>query len=104
MPTFRYEALNKQGKTEKGSISAANSEDAMARLRAQNFYPTSIREEKVKKARKGGAADVKGGKTKKKKKKGKTTINIGGVSQKQLTNFTRQLSTLQDAGLPICVH
>ncbi len=28
-------------------------------------------------------------------------ISIGGVPQKQLVNFTRQLSTLQDAGLPI---
>lgn len=101
MPTFRYEALNKQGKTEKGSISAANSEDAMARLRAQNFFPTSIREEKLKKARKSAAAAGGKDKPKKKKKKGRTTINIGGVSQKQLTNFTRQLSTLQDAGLPI---
>ncbi len=107
MPTFRYEALNKQGKTEKGSISAANGEDAMARLRAQNFFPTSIREEKIKKSRKsasGGAAGTKGkGKKSKKKnkKKGPITINIGGVSQKHLTDFTRQLSTLQDAGLPI---
>jgi len=29
------------------------------------------------------------------------SINIGKVGQKQLTNFTRQFSTLQDAGLPI---
>ena len=28
-------------------------------------------------------------------------IAIGGVSKKQLTLFTRQLSTLQDAGLPL---
>jgi type IV pilus assembly protein PilC len=28
-------------------------------------------------------------------------ISIGGVPRKQLVNFTRQLSTLQDAGLPI---
>ena len=28
-------------------------------------------------------------------------FSIGGVSEKQLTQFTTQLSTLQDAGLPI---
>ena len=31
----------------------------------------------------------------------KTTFAIGGVRPKQLCTFTRQLSTLQDAGLPI---
>ena len=34
-------------------------------------------------------------------RKKRTTLAIGGVSNKQLTTFTRQLSTLQDAGLPI---
>ncbi len=34
-------------------------------------------------------------------KKRKMPISIGGVPRKQLVNFTRQLSTLQDAGLPI---
>ncbi|MHC4225053.1 MAG: type II secretion system F family protein, partial [Planctomycetota bacterium] len=31
----------------------------------------------------------------------KIGFSIGGVSEKQLTQFTVQLSTLQDAGLPI---
>ena len=35
-----------------------------------------------------------------KRKKGQV-ITIGGVSVKQLTTFTRQFSTLQDAGLPV---
>src|SRR5213078_3615476 len=33
--------------------------------------------------------------------KRKMPISIGGVPRKQLVAFTRQLSTLQDAGLPI---
>src|SRR5690606_3218340 len=33
--------------------------------------------------------------------KKKQTFTIGGVGSKKLTMFTRQLSTLQDAGLPI---
>src|SRR5262249_29308779 len=36
----------------------------------------------------------------KRKKKGKA-FTIGGVSNKQLCTFTRQFSTLQDAGLPV---
>src|SRR4029077_6393047 len=35
-----------------------------------------------------------------KRKKGRT-FTIGGVSSKQLVTFTRQFSTLQDAGLPV---
>src|SRR5207248_2745948 len=42
----------------------------------------------------------KGKKAKKRRKKG-GTFTIGGVSNKQLTTFTRQFSTLQDAGLPV---
>jgi len=98
MPTYQYEALNEAGKPQKGEISAANSEEAIARIRSQGFFPTSVREQKVKKgARPAGGA----GPTARKKKAGEITINIGGVGSKQLTTFTRQLSTLQDAGLPI---
>ncbi|NBC11697.1 MAG: type II secretion system F family protein [Planctomycetes bacterium] len=102
MPTFQYEALNEAGKPQKGEITAANSEEAIARIRSQGFFPTSVREQKVKKtARTGGGGGGGGAAPAKKKKAGEITINIGGVSNKQLTTFTRQLSTLQDAGLPI---
>jgi len=95
MPTFQYEALDDGGKPQKGTITAATSDEAIARIRSQGYFPTSVREQKVKKSKGGGAA--KAGK----KKGGGLSINIGGVSVKQLTTFTRQLSTLQDAGLPI---
>jgi len=95
MPTFQYEALDDGGKPQKGTITAATSDEAIARIRSQGYFPTSVREQKVKKTRGGGAA--KAGK----KKGGGFSINIGGVGVKSLTTFTRQLSTLQDAGLPI---
>lgn len=99
MPTYVYEALNDAGKPEKGTIVAANSEDAIARIRSKGHFPTSVREQKVKKKGGSGGSSAKG----KGGKKGMSemTITIGGVSKKHLTNFTRQLSTLQDAGLPI---
>ncbi len=97
MPTYVYEALNEAGKPERSTIVAANSEDAIARIRSKGLFPTSVREQKVKK--KTGSAKA-GGKGKK-KSMNEITITIGGVSKKLLTTFTRQLSTLQDAGLPI---
>src|SRR5690606_15960788 len=93
MATFTYEALNAAGKPQKGSIEAASSEEAIQRIKSQGFFPTAVREQKVKKGGDDAAA--------KKKKKAAAGISIGKVSKKQLTLFTRQLSTLQDAGLPL---
>ena len=104
MPTFQYEALNEAGKPQKGEVSAANPDEAVARIRSQGMFPTSVREQKVKKGKGGGGGAAKGGAKGGKKGGGgggQITINIGGVSTKHLTTFTRQLSTLQDAGLPI---
>jgi type IV pilus assembly protein PilC len=105
MPTFQYEALNEAGKPQRGTITAQSSDEAIARIRSQGYFPTSVREQKVKKASKGSSdgqpAAAQGAAGGKKKGSGQITINIGGVSQKDLTSFTRQLSTLQDAGLPI---
>lgn len=97
MATFTYEALNAAGKPQKGTIEAVSSEDAVQRIKSQGYFPTSVREQKAKKSAAAGDAGAKP----KKKKKGGTTIAIGRVNAKQLTLFTRQLSTLQDAGLPL---
>ena len=98
MPTFVYEALNAAGKTEKGRIDAASSDEAISAIRQQGFFPTSVREDTV------AGGDGKGKKEKKKKgnkKKGGFAISFGNVKTKNLCQFTRQLSTLQDAGLPL---
>ena len=100
MPNFQYEALDEAGKPQKGTISAATSEEAIARIRSQGYFPTSVREQKANKKKGTGGAGAKGG-GKKKKGVGDISFNIGGVGKKQLTTFTRQLSVLQDAGLPI---
>ncbi len=99
MPTYAYEAMNSAGKTQKGSVEASSSEEAIQRIKAQGYFPTAVREQKIKGKSAAQTDDSK--KKKKKKKKGDLSINIGGVGQKQLTLFTRQLSTLQDAGLPL---
>ena len=95
MATFAYEALNAAGKPQKGTVEASTSEEAVQRIKAQGYFPTEVREQKVKKsvAGEGAAASTKG---KKRKRSGG-----GRAGAKQLTLFTRQLSTLQDAGLPL---
>jgi len=97
MPTFQYEAMNQAGQPQKGTIDATNSEDAIARIKSQGYFPMSVREKKVRKKAGGGGPAKAGGK----KKATEITISIGGVSQKLITQFSRQMSTLQDAGLPI---
>lgn len=97
MGTFLYEALNAAGKPQKGSIEAGTTEEAIQRIKGQGYFPTSVREQKKKDAAKG---PVPGDAPKKKPKKG-MSLSIGKVKPKALTLFTRQLSTLQDAGLPL---
>ncbi|HWB00260.1 MAG TPA: type II secretion system F family protein [Pirellulales bacterium] len=90
MPTYQFEAMNAQGKDIKDVIDAANEEEAQQTIKQMGYFVTKI---SVKKTRKAAAAKKAGGKGK--------TIAFGGVNPKQLTTFTRQLSILQDAGLPI---
>src|SRR3954449_10476574 len=93
MPTFQYEAMDHTGREVKDSIDASTQEEAQQLIRQKGFFVTKIAE-KAKKTRK-TAAKRAGGRKKKK------SFTIGKISTKQLCTFTRQLSTLQDAGLPI---
>ena len=99
MPTFAYEALNAAGKPQKGTIDANTQEEAAQRIKSQGFFPTSVREQKA--AKKGSALGAAAASAAAKKKKKGGGPSFGKVGQKQLTLFTRQLSTLQDAGLPL---
>jgi type IV pilus assembly protein PilC len=96
MATYAFEAMNSPGQEVKDEIEAASSEEAIAKIRGKGFFPTKVREKAGKKkvAKKDAAAATTTSKR-------KMPISIGGVPRKQLVTFTRQLSTLQDAGLPI---
>src|SRR6478609_4772856 len=93
MPTFKYEALDTSGAEVKDSVEASNEEEAQQKVKAMGYFVTKLT------ATSGGKGGTKG----KKKKAGKSrkTFVIGGVKSKQLVTFTRQFSTLQDAGLPV---
>lgn len=93
MPTYKYEALDTSGAEVKDSVEASNEEEAQQKVKAMGYFVTKLT----------AVAGGKGGKAAKKKKAGKSrkTFVIGGVKQKMLVTFTRQFSTLQDAGLPV---
>jgi type IV pilus assembly protein PilC len=95
MPTYAFEAMNSSGQEVKEEVEAANSEEAISKIRGKGYFPTKVREKAAKKT-----AKKKSGETELVAKR-KMPISIGGVPRKQLVGFTRQLSTLQDAGLPI---
>src|SRR5215213_7745519 len=99
MPTYAYEAMNSSGQEVKEEVEAASSEEAIAKIRGKGYFPTKVREKAAKKGAKAKKKSSPEGETMVAKKK--MPMSIGGVPRKQLVAFTRQLSTLQDAGLPI---
>src|SRR6476659_2730501 len=95
MAVYAFEAMNSSGQEVKDEIEAGSNEEAIAKIRAKGYFPTKVKEKaQKKKFSKKADAEVL-------TKKRKMPISIGGVPRKQLVSFTRQLSTLQDAGLPI---
>ena len=91
MPVYQFEAMDATGQEIKDVVEAPNQDEAQATIRQMGYFVTKI---SAKKSRKTTAEK------KSSKNKGKT-FALGGVSAKTLTTFTRQLSILQDAGLPI---
>ena len=94
MPVFKYEALNSSGQEVKDEVEAPSKEEAVSKVRGLGYFPTKVVEKTDKKQ--GAARKQSGGKQKK-----AAGTGFGWVGTKQLCTFTRQLSTLQDAGLPI---
>ena len=91
MPIFKYEAMDSQGVGVKDEIEALSEKEAISKIRNMGYFPTKVRARgATKKAPARTAA------------KPKRRRGAGGkVKVKALTQFARQLSTLQDAGLPI---
>lgn len=101
MPTFQYTAMDSTGKEKKGKMDAETEQAVASALKEQGMFPTSIKEAKssAKVPGKAGAKGADGA-----KKKGfSMEISLGApkMARKDLTLFTRQLSILLDAGLPL---
>lgn len=89
MPQFKIEAVDAAGKEIKDIVEATNEGEAQQTMRQKGYHVTKIALHKDRQAK--AAAKQATGKT----------FTLGGVPSKRLTTFTRQLSILQDAGLPI---
>ncbi|MHC4477978.1 MAG: type II secretion system F family protein [Planctomycetota bacterium] len=90
MPVFQYEALDSQGVEVKDRIEALSQKEAISKIRNLGYFPTKVR---ARGAEKKPAVAAMGAKPRR---------GAGGkVKVKMVAQFARQLSTLQDAGLPI---
>ncbi|MCK4997981.1 MAG: type II secretion system F family protein [Anaerohalosphaera sp.] len=90
MPKFVYEALDAKGKEVKSEIEALSNQEAISKLRNKGLFPTKVR--------------AKGGSKKaavRTQAKPKARRSVGKIKTKEICQFARQLSTLQDAGLAI---
>ncbi len=95
MPVFAYEALKNDGQKVKSEVTADSKNEAIKKIQEQGLRPTSIVTQK-------GESQPRAvpGVEKAAKKKGGGLLTRG-VSSNDIVTFTTQLSTLQDAGLPI---
>jgi type IV pilus assembly protein PilC len=90
MPLFQYSALDAQGVEVKDEIEALSQKEAISKIRNMGYFPTKVRASGAKKGAARAAA-----------RPAKRRGAVGRVKVKSITQFARQLSTLQDAGLPI---
>ena len=97
MSFFAYNAVNKNGQTVKDKIEASSEGEAVTKIRGLGHFLVSIKEISI--SQKTSEAPV-AAKAPAKKLSG-ISISFGKVKSRDITAFTRQLSTLQNAGLPI---
>ena len=91
MPVFQYNALDAKGNESTGTIEALSSKEAISKIRNKGLFPTKVRAQNAAKKAKVKQAGA-----------GPKRRGAGGkVKIKVVTQFARQMSTLQDAGLAI---
>lgn len=88
MPTFQFEAMDAKGQEIRDEIDALSEDEAQTTIRQMGYFVTKITVKKVSAKQQ----------AKKDRKRG---FSISKAKTKHICAFTRQLSILQDAGLPI---
>ena len=111
MATFQYIAKDASGAERRGTVEAGDRNAAISAVRAQGLLPTALGEVKGAAAAPAAKKGAKPAKAPAKKGGGlnkNIQINIrlpkflqGRIKTKVLTQFTRQLATLVNAGLPL---
>lgn len=84
MPTFHYRAKNEAGKTINGKISAQTQDEAVELISQQGLLPITVEEEKL---------TTSSGKS--------APLRPARISAKEIFYFSRQLSNLIKAGIPL---
>ncbi len=95
MPVFAFEAIKDDGQKVKSEVTAESKDEAIKKIQDQGLRPTRIKAQKEESK----SRSVPGVEKAPAKKKG--VLFMSSVSSKDIVTFTTQLSTLQDAGLPI---
>ncbi len=93
MPIFKIQAVDKNGTSIKDKVDAFSSEDAIDLIQSKGLYLTKIKQIKGK--------TLTNTTTPRKSKSSLSSITIGRLSDKQINPFTKQLSALQNADIPI---
>ena len=94
MAVFAFEAIDTAGRKTNREIDATDKNEALQKIKGMGLRPTKLRQKKgAAKAAVPSAGDAT-------EKKGGLRF-LDRVTIQQLTTFTSQLATLQDAGLPI---
>ena len=95
MPVFAFEAIKNDGQKVKSEVTAESKDEAIKKIQGQGLRPTRIKAQKEESK----SRSVPG--IEKAPAKKKSGLFARGVSSNDIVTFTTQLSTLQDAGLPI---
>jgi type II secretory pathway component PulF len=96
MATFSYKALQRDGKIAEGVLDAGSRPDALRQMETLGLRPLKVAETAAKAAKPGSTTAPAAG-------AGMFSFKLGGkkVSTKELANFTRLLSSLLAAGVPL---
>ncbi len=93
MPIFKIQAIDKTGTSIKDKVEAFSSEDAIGLIQSKGHYLTKIKQ--IKETTLTNTTNSRRGKS------SLSSITIGRLSDNLINPFTRQLSVLQNADIPI---
>src|ERR1700722_14073662 len=103
MSTYSYSALDAQGRETKGTLQVENQAEALQRIKEMGFFPIKITEQTARALSPVERVKRHGGRLKLTSRDNTMTRPParGRGKGKQVTQCTRQLATLREAGLPL---